>query len=212
MTDNPTPKRRRPSQVRSRQLTDALVEATRDCIETIGLYEMTTNHIAKRAGTSIGSLYQYFSNKEELVNAVFQEFFGKASEVVVDKVSKLIEEDLETSFRETMAATLDYFEDQAVLMIELSRDWYNPRTADAIRTFERQGADLLRLYFMKHHNEYHIEDLQTVAYVLFNSVVFTIARYIGEKQKTVDRDAFIDQLTRLVTSYVQGFLVLPDAK
>ena len=64
--------RKEPSQERSRALVDALVEATARILETQGPEEVTTNRVAEIAGASIGSLYQYFPNKESLLAAVIE--------------------------------------------------------------------------------------------------------------------------------------------
>jgi AcrR family transcriptional regulator len=55
--------RKQPHQARARQRVDALIDAAAQEIADRGLLETTTNHIAARAGVSIGSLYQYFEDK-----------------------------------------------------------------------------------------------------------------------------------------------------
>lgn len=49
---------------------DALLDAAASLLATVGLSGMTTNAVAERAGVSVGSLYQYFPNKQALVAAV----------------------------------------------------------------------------------------------------------------------------------------------
>lgn len=63
--------RKRPRQQRSRELVDAIVEAAARVFEREGL-DATTNRIADEAGVSIGSLYQYFGNKHELLYALVE--------------------------------------------------------------------------------------------------------------------------------------------
>jgi AcrR family transcriptional regulator len=46
-----------------------MVTATIRIIEEEGLVRVTTNRVAERAGVSVGSLYQYFPNKESLIDA-----------------------------------------------------------------------------------------------------------------------------------------------
>jgi AcrR family transcriptional regulator len=58
--------RRNPSQGRSRQTVDAIVEAAAQLLVEHGRAGVTTNAVAERAGVSIGSLYQYFPNKEAI--------------------------------------------------------------------------------------------------------------------------------------------------
>ena len=64
--------RKTPRQSRSQATVDAIVEATTQLLRELGPDGTTTARIAKRAGTSVGSLYQYFPTREALVAAVAQ--------------------------------------------------------------------------------------------------------------------------------------------
>lgn len=64
--------RRVPRQERSKQLVDCIRIAASEILEKDGPKALTTNNIAKRAGVSIGSLYQYFANKEEILEEVYR--------------------------------------------------------------------------------------------------------------------------------------------
>lgn len=59
--------RRAPKQARARATKDAIFEATIQLLETEGEAAFNTNRIAERAGVSIGTLYQYFSRKQDIV-------------------------------------------------------------------------------------------------------------------------------------------------
>ena len=62
--------RKQPRQKRSREMVKALVEATGLCIQRHGLDDTTTARIAEQAGVSVGSLYQYFGDKDALIEAL----------------------------------------------------------------------------------------------------------------------------------------------
>lgn len=62
--------RRRPSQLRSEQTVEVIFEALAQVLDEIGEDAFTTNHIAARAGVSIGTIYQYFDCKEAIVLAM----------------------------------------------------------------------------------------------------------------------------------------------
>ena len=57
-------------QARSARTVEAIVEAAARILETLGFEGYTTNVIAARAGVSIGSLYQYFPNKDAITLAL----------------------------------------------------------------------------------------------------------------------------------------------
>lgn len=67
---NPDARRRRPAQRRSAFTVDAILEATAEMIVDGGVERLTTRGVSERAGVSVGTLYQYFANKAELVRAL----------------------------------------------------------------------------------------------------------------------------------------------
>ncbi len=75
--------RKTPVQTRSAVTVDAIFEATIQILLDGGTDRLTTTRVAERAGVSVGTLYQYYPNKQSLLFAVLT--------VHLDKVSKAVE-------------------------------------------------------------------------------------------------------------------------
>lgn len=65
-------RRRLPLQARGQATVAAILDATASLIATVGHDAVTTNHIANASGINIATLYQYFSNKQAIVIALFE--------------------------------------------------------------------------------------------------------------------------------------------
>lgn len=74
--------RKQPRQARSQVTVDAVFEATIQVLLSDGLRLMTTTRVAERAGVSVGTLYQYFPNKQALLYAVLQAHLTRVGDVV----------------------------------------------------------------------------------------------------------------------------------
>ena len=74
MTDSQMPDstRKLPVQERARQTIATILEATAQILMEEGSERLTTNHLARKAGFSIGTIYQYFPNKEAIVLALIE--------------------------------------------------------------------------------------------------------------------------------------------
>ena len=64
--------RRRPKQSRSRATCEAILEAASQILERSGPAGFNTASVAERAGVSIGTLYQYFPDKQAILLAAAQ--------------------------------------------------------------------------------------------------------------------------------------------
>ncbi|RYZ80397.1 MAG: TetR/AcrR family transcriptional regulator, partial [Proteobacteria bacterium] len=62
-----------PTQERSKQTVSHILEACARIIAREGYFAVTTDKIAVEAGVSIGSLYQFFGNKESVVSALIKQ-------------------------------------------------------------------------------------------------------------------------------------------
>ncbi|MBH0115211.1 TetR/AcrR family transcriptional regulator [Novosphingobium sp. YJ-S2-02] len=79
--DQRTRPRKQPRQVRAQHTVNAIIEASARILEEQGHGGFTTNAVAELAGASIGTLYQYFPDKNALLGAL-----------IARETSRLVEE------------------------------------------------------------------------------------------------------------------------
>lgn len=68
--------RKQPVQARAQATVEAILAAAAGILEREGPARLTTNAVAAQAGVSIGSLYQYFPNKQALTAALIERSAG----------------------------------------------------------------------------------------------------------------------------------------
>ncbi len=68
--------RRVPRQQRSQRRVEIILNAAAELVSEMGYEAMTTSLIAERADTSIGSLYQFFPNKDAVLQALAKRYLG----------------------------------------------------------------------------------------------------------------------------------------
>ena len=71
--------RKMPLQSRSGVTVEAIFEAAIQVLLVDGLARLTTTRVAVRAGVSVGTLYQYFPNKEAMLFAILQQHFEEVT-------------------------------------------------------------------------------------------------------------------------------------
>lgn len=74
--------RKTPIQTRSGATVEAIQEATIQVLLADGLTRLTTTRVAERAGVSVGTLYQYFPNKQALLFAILLRHFEEMADAL----------------------------------------------------------------------------------------------------------------------------------
>lgn len=80
--ETPQHYRKRPRQARSQQTVGTLLDATEEVLRTHGYSGASTNRIARAAGVSVGSLYQYFGDKDGLIGAALERALAREGEIL----------------------------------------------------------------------------------------------------------------------------------
>ncbi len=88
--------RKAPSQERSKQKVNQILEAAKQLLASDGLEKLTNNHIAKAAGMSVGSLYQYFPNKQAIIYRLYQDWLESVQETMRQLAQRATEVDFIT--------------------------------------------------------------------------------------------------------------------
>ncbi len=100
-------RRKTPVQARSANTVAAISEAAIQVLLAHGRERLTTTRVAERAGVSVGTLYQYFPNKQSLLAAVLQEHLGKVMKATQRACAEHHEQPLATMVEAVVQAFVD---------------------------------------------------------------------------------------------------------
>lgn len=109
--------RHTPKQERGRQRVNQILDAASEIFSEIGYEAATTIMIAERAKTAVGSLYQFFPNKESILQALAARYVAQAG-AMFDAVN------VESFAELTLEEMLDQFFTPLKEFIRHSRDFY----------------------------------------------------------------------------------------
>lgn len=138
-----TSRRRMPKQSRARQTVDAILEAVVKILKRNGPVAMTTDHIAEVAGVSIGSIYQYFPDKQAIFVALHERH--------IDEIDRVIG----SALMEHAASSLD---DLVSAIVESMVDAHagDPRLYEMLLTEVPHHADGTRDFAVRLHGAFRL--------------------------------------------------------
>ncbi len=158
------PARRRAKQERARQTIAVVLEAAARVLQSEGYARATTNRIAAVAGVSVGTIYQYFADKDQIFDALIRR--------EIDGLLRLLEgsvwdpkEPLADSLQRLLRSLVRARPDAPVLYRSLEQ------VSNALfrrRVGEARGSVIawVRGFLASHRKEIGVRDLDTAAFVI----------------------------------------------
>ena len=197
--------RKRPRQQRSRQMVDTLIDATAQVLAARGLDHVTTNHIAEQAGVSVGSLYQYFPDKESLIEALLDRMVADLQSAFNRQMQLhgLGELDLQSLARTAITLSLATLRANP-LHLELMQNWHRLPVMGPLNTLEQYMLTVARMYFLQHFHDFPASNLEARLYVLINSTMFTLARYLSQESPLLQEAEVIEALVLMIDATLRN--------
>lgn len=196
--------RKKPQQARSRLVVQSLVEAGARVIAREGLEAATAARIADEAGVSVGSLYQYFDSKEDIYRSVLRQIGEGLKLIVGGQLGQLEGRDIGEFVRDLLNEVWGFLEADGQRYLQITRYWAQLDFTAVMNDLERQMNSVLAVYMMQRPRETPITDAPAKIYVLVNSVLFTIVRYISDPAPHVSREQIVETFSEVARILVGG--------
>lgn len=188
--------RRNPKQARAQATVDAILAATFQILEAEGPARLSTNRIAERAGVSIGTLYQYFRDKDAILAAMGERQADDVRQKITDIV---LTAPGEGGVRAIVQALMSGIEGTPQTRIVIS---------DAL--FRAQGEGLLSQHHLafldsiRGQTEFDFTLSRETAFVLTHAVVCLLRAAAAEPELELDPPALEDELVLLLEGYINA--------
>jgi len=195
---------RAPRQRRSKVTYDAVLEAAAQLLIERGYAATTTNHIAERAGVSIGSLYQYFPNKDAIAVELLQRHIVSGPSFMATEIARSMKDQSDPAqiVRCAVEAACDHHTDNPVLHRVLEEEVPHPaHIREAIQRNENLYVEALANWIGRQRPR-QVTDPSVAARLVFFLIKSMTHWYIVYQQGAIDREVFVDELTAIVMRYL----------
>ena len=187
-------KRRTPRQSRAEETVAAILVVAVQVLEGGGLAAFTTNAVAERAGVSIGTLYQYFADKQALLRALAESEIRRTLTAIAAALRGAAQATGEQRVRAMVRALVNAFSGRqrarrAVIESILAQGT-SSETMQPIMTFLAESEGML------------IRLTREQRFVLSRALMGVVRAAVVEEQPFFKSRSFEDETVRLVLAYI----------
>ncbi len=191
--------RKSPTQARAEHTVDAILEAAAQILQSDGEEKLNTNRIAERAGFSIGTLYQYFADKEAIIAALAEREREKVLATIVKALSSVESNDAQNVIREIVRTMIGSFSKRKrarrIIMMTMLKRWQ-------FAPDKQQGTSVIEQLIVENGGRGHGRTMTpAAAFVLTRAFMGAIRAAVLENSPHLETQEFEDELVHLVMQF-----------
>jgi AcrR family transcriptional regulator len=182
-------------------MVERIIASGREVLLRDGYDAFSTNRIAAQAGISPGSLYQYFPNKDAIIDAVVQRYGADLAEQVAAALGDRLGGVGPRMIRDTADALLTALEQDVGLLRVSVEELPRTRHREELLALERRVRELCVAYLAGRRDLLRSGDHATSAWFLVLTVEALTVRYVLDAPD-IPREVFLDEVTTLCQNYL----------
>lgn len=196
--------RKEPRQDRSRQTRDRFLDAAARIFATHGYSAGTTNRIAAEAGASIGSLYQYFPNKDSILVALVRRHVDDGTQLLLDAFARTDGQPVLDRLPVLVDAVLaNHTSDPRLHQVLFEEAPRPPELLAELHELESVVVAAVES-MLRDDPDLAVRDPAMAARLVVMSVESLVHRYVATSQDDLDVDAFRAELVTMLSGYLSG--------
>jgi len=196
--------RKRPQQQRAKMIIESILEGTQKCISEYGVLQLTTPKISEKSGVSVGSIYQYFENKEQIVAELLlrkSEDLGQALKQLVMLQQHATIQDIITL---SIAFGFESLKSDHGFFIEILKNWHAYSDSEAAQVLERHFLEIGMYLFGRYYPQWDFETLKHKSFVIINSTLFTMMRYASKNTFLIEEQRLQQELSTMIVTFLDA--------
>jgi len=190
---------RPPRQARARRTVESILTATAQLLVRTGRVP-TTNQVAVRAGVGVASVYEYFRNKEDLLDELRRRHVQEIRGLMREAIGRVAGQPLPLVTRALVQALLDAHAVAPDLHRALSEHASRSGESDSMDGF---GRELVLAYLREHGR---IDPTRVaLAATLIGKTAEALTHHATLREPALLRKPhFVDEVTELLLGYIRG--------
>jgi len=194
---------RKPKQQRSKATVDAIVQAALISIASHGPSAITARQIAEKAGIGVGSLYEYFEDKDAIIDAASKRFVSDTVDLIKPLIPELVRLDIREAIEKLLFSFRDFLEENNQLYLRCARHAFSMDMVIYQSPINSALMELFTQYLMHHPELLKLPNIPTVAYFYINGGIFTVVRHLSEDNPIQSFEELTTVFGDILASYVE---------
>jgi AcrR family transcriptional regulator len=194
-------KRKEPTQARAAATVDAILEASARVFRARGLAKASVNGIARLAGVSVGSLYQYFPSKDALLVALAERHTDRALTLLEDTLGTVEDAPLPDAVRAVVVQMVGTHVDPLHQVLARGLDELGPATS-VQEAIDARAIAAVERFLRRRAADVRCDALELAALLLVRAIDLLTHAAIERHPETLTDGRLVDELTALSLGYL----------
>ncbi|HFU9561591.1 TPA: TetR/AcrR family transcriptional regulator [Streptococcus agalactiae] len=198
-----------PSQKRSINKSQKILETARQLFSQKNYFDVTTNEIAKKSSVSIGTLYSYFSNKEDILVALLKDYNNSFIKIFDDISTEKFVALFQVNQRDWLEKLIDKLLQNEDADFHTQIEMLSYTIPEAKNTLEQHHYKIKELTYqclLSYTQQEDNKELKMLSEIMFNFISSIADNLLYTKHTTIEQEELKNSSIDCILLIIQEYL------
>ena len=185
---------------------ESVMDATTRILTSMGTEAATTNRVAEIAGVSIGSLYQYFPNKDAIMASLIERHLSDRKKSIIQILEENKTAPADVVIEKVITNIVQMFIGNKIFLKALFTNLPRLDKTRDLLFVRNEITETLVEFFESRSDGIQIKNVRAAFFVVTSAVMGVVQTSIFTEDLNFDEETLKQELIRLVTRYLLGAL------
>jgi AcrR family transcriptional regulator len=192
---------RKPKQERSKATVEAIIKAAAICVGENGYGGTSLRKIADTAGVGVGSIYEYFEDKEMIYQAMYEEVLSDTVNLVNELIPELVKLDTNAAITELLFRFRTFAKQDNELYLKVFQQSVGRDIKITSQPLEDILSKFVMQYILQHPEVSQIKNIPAISYILINGGIPVVLKHISDPNPAISFEELANTFGDILTSF-----------
>ena len=192
---------RKPKQERSKATVEAILKAAMLCVAEFGYEGTSMRKIADKAGVGVGSIYEYFEDKEMIYEAMADSLVKESVEFISEITPDLVKLETRSVIIQLLNRFKVFMEKEDGLYLKLIQQSAGRNMQVRSEPLQDVLSRLAMQYLMQNPQATQVKSIPALSYILINGGIAAVVKHVADPNPPITFEELAEGFGDIVLSY-----------
>lgn len=192
---------KQPVQARAKLTRERILSVSKEMIQEGNIKLFTTNRVAEKAFISVATLYQYFPNKEAILDELIAQYLESVAAELQERIGNIKQTNIRDTIKIGLMQVVNLFHETEQFFLSLASNYNNPLSFPGANKFEISTLKIVETQLIS--LGLNPNNINASIFVIYHACMAVLSKHFTSPKPAFSDEVVVEELAEMICAYMK---------